>query len=123
MLAGLPTSGAIMSRRLGRAILLGVFLTTAAAAVKGFADDSNQCTVATKGDSPVAKACAQGGVKAAKAKMKQLVKTARDNGVRFECDYCHKDPDKGFELNSVARDKFKELLAAQTKGAAPKEAR
>ena len=112
-----------MSRPLGRAILLGVFVTTAAAAVKGFATEDNKCTIATKGDSPVAKACAQGGVKAAKDKMKELVKTAKDNGVKFDCDNCHKDPDKGFELSSDARDKFKRLLAAQTKGAAPQGGR
>jgi hypothetical protein len=108
-----------MSRRLGRAILLGAFVTTSAAAVKGFAAEDNKCTIATKGDSPVAKACAEGGVKAAKSKMKELVRTAKDNGAKFDCDNCHKDPDKGFELNSEARDKFKKLLAAQTKGAAP----
>ena len=66
----------------------------------------------------MAQACAQGGVKAAKAKMKELTRTAKDNGVKFDCEDCHEDTEK-FELQSDARDKFEKLLAAQTRSAEP----
>ena len=89
-------------------------MITAAVAAQGFAAEGNKCTIATKGDSPVAQACAKGGVKQAKAAMKGLVKTAKDNGVKFDCDKCHKN-DETFELADDARDNFKKLLAAQTK--------
>lgn len=85
-------------------------MTTVTAAV-GFAAEGDKCTIATKGDSPVAQACAQGGVKAAKAKMKELVKTAKASGTKFDCDSCHKN-DTTFELQTDARDNFKKLLAA-----------
>jgi hypothetical protein len=94
--------------------LFGVAVLAATIAVRGFAAEDNRCTIATKGDSPVAQACAKGGVKLAKATMKGLVKTAKDNGVKFDCDNCHKN-DETFELTADARDKFKKLLAAQIK--------
>jgi hypothetical protein len=102
-----------MSRSLRRGIWFGAFVFMAATA--GFAaDESGKCTIATKGDSPVAKACAEGGVKAAKTTMKELVRTAKNNGAKFNCDDCHKN-DTTFELQKDAPDKFKKLLAAQTK--------
>jgi hypothetical protein len=103
-----------MTRPWREVCLLGVFLITAAVAAQGFAAEGNKCTIATKGDSPVAQACAQGGVKLAKAKMKELVKTAKDNGVKFDCDKCHKNQET-FELADGARDNIKKLLAAQAK--------
>jgi hypothetical protein len=94
--------------------LLGVFVIAAAVAAEGFAAEGNKCTIATKGDSPVAQACAKGGVKKAKATMKQMVKAAKDNGVKFDCDNCHKN-EETYELEGDARDNFKKLLAAQTR--------
>ena len=87
--------------------IMGACLALAGAAVA----EGPPCTIATKGDSPVAKACASGGIKQAKATMKDLAKRARAGGKKFECDDCHKD-DVKYELTSGARDKFKELLAA-----------
>jgi hypothetical protein len=70
------------------------------------------CKLAVKGDSPVAQACRDGGAKAAKAAMKDLVKRAKDNGQKFRCDDCHKDPQDNTKLAPDAREKFKQLLAA-----------
>ena len=60
------------------------------------------CTIATKGDSPVAKACAAGGIPKAKAAMKDLAKKARAAGTKYQCDDCHKD-DVKYELTADAR--------------------
>jgi hypothetical protein len=103
-----------MTRPWRGGFLLGGLVITAAVAAQGFAAEGNKCTIATKGDSPVARACAKGGVKLAKATMKDLVKTAKDNGVKFDCDNCHKNLET-FELEGDAKDEFKKLLAAQTK--------
>jgi hypothetical protein len=103
-----------MTRPWRGVFLLGGFAITAAVAAQGFAAEGNKCTIATKGDSPVAQACAKGGVKLAKATMKDLVKKAKDNGVKFDCDKCHKN-EETFELEGDARDNFRKLLAAQTK--------
>jgi hypothetical protein len=75
----------------------------------GAAADSAKCTVATKGDSPVAQACARGGRAEAKKVMKGAVKAAKDNGGKFTCDNCHKSLET-FELKPNARDDFKKLL-------------
>jgi hypothetical protein len=72
----------------------------------------NDCKLAIKGDSPVAKACREGGVKQAKAVMKDLVKRAKDSGAKFRCDDCHKDPQDFTKLAADAKTRFKELLAA-----------
>jgi hypothetical protein len=68
------------------------------------------CTVATKGNSPVAQACAKGGRAEAKKVMKAAVKTAKSKGGKFDCDDCHKDTDN-FELKPNAREDFKKLMA------------
>jgi hypothetical protein len=98
--------------------LVRVLLVTGALGValiaRGYAADAPaKCTIAGKeGDeSPVAKACAKGGIPEAKTTMKDLVKKARGNGKKYQCDECHKD-DQKYELTKDARDKFKELLAA-----------
>src|SRR6185436_4127435 len=70
------------------------------------------CKLAVKGSSPVAQACKDGGVKAAKATMKDLVAKAKANGQKFRCDDCHKDPQDNTKLAADAQDKFKKLLAA-----------
>jgi hypothetical protein len=70
------------------------------------------CKLAVKGTSPVAQACRDGGVKAAKATMKELVAKAKANGQKFRCDDCHKDPQDNTKLAADAPEKFKKLLAA-----------
>src|SRR3954447_13492411 len=67
------------------------------------------CTVATKGNSPVAQACAKGGRAEAKKVMKAAVKTAKNKGGKFDCDDCHKDTDN-FERNPNAGDGYKTLM-------------
>jgi hypothetical protein len=74
------------------------------------ADD--KCTIATKGDNDVAKACKAGGIKRAKAQMKSMQKAAKEKGMKVECDDCHKDEAAGnWTLNKDAEDKFKKMAA------------
>ena len=80
----------------------------------GVASADDKCTIATKGDSPTAKACAKGGRTEAKKTMKDMVKVAKGNGGKFTCEGCHKDLDT-YELTKNARDDFGKLVAAQTK--------
>jgi hypothetical protein len=84
---------------------------SAVGAVASAADEPAKCTVATKGDSPVAKACTTGGIKEAKKVMKDMTKKAKANGVKFDCDDCHKD-DANYALTDDAGDKFKKMVAA-----------
>ena len=75
------------------------------------AEGEAKCTIATKGDSPIAKACAEGGQKAAAKKMKELVKAAKAKGTKFTCDGCHEDMET-FKLNADAGKGFAKLLEA-----------
>jgi len=93
-----------------RILLVGFLLAPVAAR----ADDAGKCTIATKGDSPTAKACARGGRAEAKKTMKEMVKQAKANGQKFTCDGCHKDLES-YDLTANARDDFKKLEAAQKK--------
>jgi hypothetical protein len=83
------------------------------AAGSSFAGDDKPCVIATdaKSKSPVAEACAKGGLPEAKKVMKDLVKKGRAAGKKFECDDCHKN-DTGYDLTPQGRDNFKALLAA-----------
>jgi hypothetical protein len=97
------------------AALLGSFLTLAllaGAAPRAGAAGPNDCKLATKGDSPVAQACREGGTKHAKTVMKELVAKAKAKGAKFRCDDCHKDPQDNTKLTDDARKKFDELVAA-----------
>jgi hypothetical protein len=80
----------------------------------GAALANEDCTVATKGDSPVAQACKEGGRDAAKKRMKELVKAANKAGGEFKCPQCHKDM-KSYELKDNAKDDFKKLLEKNAK--------
>ncbi len=93
--------------------LVAALLSTSLAAGRGTAHDEHtgKCTIATKGDSPVARACARGGRKAAAREMKQLVKHARATGLKMKCGDCHETMEK-LELKKNAEDDFKKLLAA-----------
>jgi hypothetical protein len=113
--------GGTMVRMTRVALLLGsVAAILFAFTGVGRAGDTS-CTIATKGDSPVAKACTEGGIKKAKAVMKKMVKDAKAGGFTGDCDDCHKD-DAKFDLTDDAAEKFKKMLAAiGTKKIAPKK--
>ena len=89
------------------AMLAGALLVSTSA----LADD-NKCTIATKPESVVGKACASGGRKEAKKLMKEIVKKAKEKGTKFQCDGCHKNMDSSMELTKDAKADFKKLLAA-----------
>jgi hypothetical protein len=74
------------------------------------ATDGGKCTIATKGDTATARACARGGRAEAKKVMKEMVKQAKSNGQKFTCDGCHKDLDS-YELTKNATEDFKKLEA------------
>jgi hypothetical protein len=78
------------------------------------AKDEGKCTIATKGDSLTAKACAKGGRAEAKKVMKEMVNKAKANKEKFTCEQCHKDLDN-YELTKNAEDDFKKLEAATAK--------
>ena len=89
---------------LSAAALLFLLIGTAGAA------DEGKCTIATKGDSPTARACAKGGRAEAKKMMKEMVKQAKGGGQKFTCDGCHKDLDN-YELTKNSKEDFKKLQA------------
>jgi hypothetical protein len=75
------------------------------------AADEGKCTIAVKGDTPSAKACASGGRAAAKKLMKDMVKKAKAGGQKFTCEGCHKDLDN-YELTKNANADYKKLEEA-----------
>jgi hypothetical protein len=96
-------------------ILAGAGSVLAAAEVP---DKGPACKLATGGDalaSPVDQACREGGVPAAKAKMKEMLRDGRRAGVKHECDDCHSSDDDYSKLVKGADEKFKKLLAALPK--------
>jgi len=102
-----------MLRFFSGSLLTGLLTLTLFTATSRAADD-NKCTIATKDDNAVTKACKEGGIKAAKSVMKKMQKAGKAKGLKFECDECHKDEAAGnWKLNDGAEDKFKKLLAAQ----------
>lgn len=92
--------------------LVGSALVVAGGGFAGAQDAAPPCKLATKGDSPVAKACKDGGIKKAKQVMKELTKKAKAAGTKFDCDDCHKDDAHYDLLTDDGNDKFKKLLAA-----------
>jgi hypothetical protein len=105
--------GGNMLRLLSASLLAGlVTVTLFSATGRAAADD--KCTIAVKGDSDVAKACKDGGIKRAKATMKAMQKLGKEKGLKFECDDCHKDESAGnWTLNKDAEEKFKKLAAVK----------
>jgi hypothetical protein len=89
-------------------------LTISTFAGRAARGDDGKCTIATKGDSPTAKACAKGGRAEAKKVMKDMVKQAKVAGQKFTCDGCHKDLDN-YELTKNATEDFKKLEAVAKK--------
>lgn len=102
-----------MIRNLTRLLFAALFTVALPVGLASAKDDS-PCTIATKGDSPTAKACAKGGRGDAKKMMKEMVNKAKANGQKFTCEQCHKDLDN-YELTKNADGDFKKLEAAQSK--------
>ena len=100
-----------MVRKLRGVLLLTVLGSAVAISGRIAAATDKPCAIATKGESPVAKACSSGGLVDAKRTMRDLVKAGKKAGIKFECDDCHKN-DTGYDLTSSARENFKKLLAA-----------
>ena len=97
-----------MSRYFCGALFAGLLSVTW---LSGTSRADDKCTIATKGDNPVVKACQEGGIKKAKAEMKSLQKAAKEKGMKVECDDCHKDESaNNWTLNKDAQDKFKKML-------------
>jgi hypothetical protein len=95
-------------------LTLGLSLALTLVVARAASAGDDKCTVATSGDSPVAKACAKGGRADAKKLMKEYVKTAKANGKTFTCEGCHKDLES-FTLTPNAKADFPKLMAAQKK--------
>jgi hypothetical protein len=68
------------------------------------------CTVATKGQGIVAKACGAGGLVEAKKLMKDMVTRAKRRGVKLKCDGCHENLDR-YALTEHAREDLEKLEA------------
>jgi hypothetical protein len=81
------------------------------APMAGSARADEACKLPKPG-SPMAKPCAEGGIKKAKEAMKNLVREGRKAGVKMECDECHKDPARYDVLADDARGKLDKLLKA-----------
>ena len=89
--------------------MLAAFAVVSLTASAARADDA--CKLAKPG-SPMAKPCAEGGIKKAKEAMKSLVREGRKAGVKLECDECHKDPARYDVLAEDARGKLDKLMKA-----------
>lgn len=85
------------------------------APVSAFAADGGKCTIATKPETDVGKACAAGGVKEAKKVMKQMTKDAKKKGWKGDCDTCHKDTESKFDLTDGAKQEMEKMMAALKK--------
>jgi RNA polymerase sigma factor (sigma-70 family) len=69
------------------------------------------CRLARRYDGPVVSACRDGGIKQAKSVMKRLQKQGKEQGLKHECDDCHKDEAAGnWTLHPNAYVKFDQLL-------------
>ncbi|SRR6266478_536892 len=102
-----------MTRNLTRFLLAALFTVALPIGLASAKDDA-KCTIATKGDSPTAKACAKGGRAEAKKIMKEMVNKAKANKEKFTCEQCHKDLDS-YELTKNGEEDFKKLEAAIAK--------
>jgi nitrate/TMAO reductase-like tetraheme cytochrome c subunit len=66
--------------------------------------------MALMGDSPVAKACSESGVRGAMELMQTFVKRAKAEGITFVCTDCHVDEDDYSKLTAIADREFRKLL-------------
>ena len=99
-----------MSRFALKFLIAAFVIGLSAGGVARAGGDDGKCTIATKGETPTAKACAQGGRAAAKKLMKKMVEDAKKKKEKFTCDGCHKDLDN-YELTKNANDDYKKLEA------------
>jgi hypothetical protein len=102
-----------MKHPVAKLALLFLSLTMGAAYVvrSSEAVAGEKCSIAVKGASPTARACAKGGRDEARKVMKDMVTAAKNNGTKFSCDGCHKDI-MSYELKPNAADDYKKLQAA-----------
>lgn len=70
----------------------------------------NPCRLALKGESPVARACSEGGLKKADGVMQEMVRRARGQGVLFDCENCHQDDRDWTRLTADAELNFLKLM-------------
>ncbi len=96
-----------MSSRFGKVLIAVFVLGLSVTGVAKAGDDKGPCKIATKGDSPTAKACTPGGRAAATKLMKDMVKQAKAKGEKFTCDGCHKDLDN-YELTKQREGRLQE---------------
>jgi hypothetical protein len=68
------------------------------------------CRMALTGDSPVARACSQGGQRRALDLMQKFVRRAGAEGFVFVCTDCHADEDDYTRLKPQADAEFRKLL-------------
>jgi len=68
------------------------------------------CHMALTGDSPVARACSEGGERRAMDLMQLFVKRAQAEGFKFVCASCHLDEDDRSRLAPNADADFRKLL-------------
>jgi hypothetical protein len=74
-----------------------------------FAGDDD-CTIAKDASTEVGAACKKGGIKRAKKVMKTMTRKAKKQGMRVDCDSCHKN-ETDWELTDDAEKQFKEMVA------------
>lgn len=105
-----------MKRRLATLATLSLSLALGSAVLlrsSRAAAGDEKCTIAVKGGSPVARACAKGGRKEARNVMKTMVTAAKAKGVNHSCENCHQDATtNNYELTKDALENFKKLQAA-----------
>jgi hypothetical protein len=68
------------------------------------------CRMALRGESPVARACSDGGQRRAMELMQSFVKRAKAEGITFVCTDCHVDEDDYTKLTPRADGEFRKLL-------------
>jgi hypothetical protein len=68
------------------------------------------CQMALLGDSPVAKACSERGLRGALELMQTFVRRAKHEGFNFQCVDCHADEDDYMHLRPQADVEFRKLL-------------
>lgn len=101
-----------MKRPVAKLATLILPLTLSLTLIAGYARAaSGPCTVAVKGSSPTARACAKGGRAEAQKVMKQMMAAANANGGKFRCEGCHSDLET-FALRANAVEDYKKLQAA-----------
>jgi hypothetical protein len=71
---------------------------------------SEPCRMALTGESPVAKACSDGGLRRAMELMQTFVKRAEAEGFPFVCTDCHAEEDDYTRLTPIADGEFRKLL-------------